>query len=164
MFIAPEIQSVYFCIKKPSLGCPLGYQILKLNHICFRDTYAHHTCILKELSNTNRSRCRKCAARYNCKRTIKPIKHWQMHRIFFSFTFIVFSSLILFTGMFVAALFFLSGLFTETNKLNVIAVIFYVIVSYIAIAVGQTAKLVVFLEYSFCCVSKLDAVLPISHD
>ena len=65
--------------------------------------------------------------------------------------------------MFIAALYFLYGIYSDKKKVEVIVVIVYVILSYVVIAVGQSSKIIVFLEYSFCCVSRLDAVLPVNR-
>ena len=136
--------------------------IFHLTPLLFRDTFTHQICIQKELTNTKRSRCRHCATRYNCKRTIKPVKHWNLDKTFLLVASVFGTCLLAFTGLFIAALKFLARrLHNDEDMFEVIVIIVYVVVSYAAIAIGQSSKVIMFIEYSLCCVSKLDAVLPI---
>ena len=128
----------------------------------FRDTFTHQICIFKELTSTKRTRCKQCATRYNCKRTIKPIKHWDLDKTFLLVASVFCTCILLFSGLFVASLKFLTGiLYNAEDKFGVIVIIFYVVVSYVAIAVGQSSRFVMFIEHSLCCLYRLDAVLPI---
>lgn len=128
----------------------------------FRDTFTHQICIFKELTSTKRTRCKQCATRYNCKRTIKPIKHWDLDKTFLLVASVFCTCILLFSGLFVASLKFLTGiLYNAEDKFGVIVIIFYTVVSYMAIAVGQSSRFVMFIEHSLCCLYRLDAVLPI---
>ena len=74
----------------------------------------------------------------------------------------VFSGLILYTIMFIAGLYFLNRIYTDSCRVEVFFLVGLTVLSFILIIVGQSSKLIVLVEQSVCSVSKLDAVLPIS--
>ena len=129
------------------------------DNLTLRQCYTHHDCIRKELSSERKSRCPKCASKYNCTRVTEPLVNWNFSLILLPHLMKI-CILFLVSFLFVTALFFTMEIYLSDSRIRNLFLVLYLFVSYGWIIVGQSSKFVMFVEYVYCCVTTLEAVHP----